>query len=166
MRPVLDATDIVRLNAARAREFGRELLLLVVSADNCAGCDRLAEQLRSPAVRSELAGRAYVVLLKAGDLYDGPEGAVRVGAWSLESPGFPTSWAFRLGEDGLTFHALALGPLDEAAPEEDVRGLLDGQSCWVPEAGAVAAQACSGLLCLPLSARNSFHADFVVPLAP
>jgi hypothetical protein len=163
---VIDATDTVRLNAERARRFAREWLLLVVSAENCAGCERLDAQLREPAVRSRLAGRAYVVLLSAGDLHDGPEGAIRIGEWTLESPGFPTTWAFRLGADRLDFCSLALGPLDEAAPDADVDALLQGQSRWVPEAGWVSAQACSGLLCLPLSAKNGFHADFAIPLPP
>jgi hypothetical protein len=162
---VLDATDTVALNARRAKSFGRELLILIVSADNCAGCDRLDEQLREPAVRSRLAGQAYVVRIKAGDLYDGPEGAVRVGGWTLESPGFPTSWVFRL-DDELRFHSVALGPLNETAPAADLDDLLGGDSCWVSEASGISAQACSGLLCLPLNAGNGFHADFSIPLDP
>lgn len=163
---MLDLTDTLAINVARARSFGRELLLLVVSAQNCAGCDRLAEQLDDPAARGRLAGRAYVVKVSAGDLYAGAETSVRVGDWTLESPGFPTTWAFRVGDEDLGFHALALGPLDEASADEDLDGLLDGDSCWVREAGGVSAQACSGLLCLPLNAGNGFHADFAIPVAP
>ena len=161
---VLDVTEIVALNARRARAFGREVLLLVVSAENCAGCERLAEQLQEPAVRSRLAGRAYLVRLEAGDLHDAPENTIRIGDWTLESPGFPTSWAFVIGDNALRFSGLALGPLDEGQPDADVDRLLDGSSCWVPEAASASALACSGALCLPLNARNEFRAEFAIPL--
>lgn len=161
---VLDITENVGWNARRARAFGRDTLLLVVSAEHCAGCERLAEQLQEPAVRRQLAGQAYVVMVKAGDLHEGPEAAIRIGDWTLESPGFPTCWAFRIDGEELRFAGLALGPLDEDEPDADIEGLLDGSSCWVPEAAGSSAQACSGSICLPLNARNAFHADFALPL--
>ena len=39
----LDLTDHVRAAAANARAAGRDTLVLVVSADNCPGCERLEE---------------------------------------------------------------------------------------------------------------------------
>ncbi len=163
MSDVLDLSDTVARNAELARRFGRQTLLLVVSARNCAGCDVLAEQLASRPLRSMLAGTAYVVKVDAGDLYDAPARTVRVGPWTLESPGFPTTWAFQPCEEGLRFAALHLGPFDQDDPEDALEDLLAGRSGWVPEAEALTVQACSGLLCLPLNAKNGFFADFVLP---
>lgn len=166
MSAVLDLTDTVNRNAQLARRFGRKTLLLVVSARNCAGCDVLAEQLASSALRSMLAGTAYVVKVDAGDLHDDPRRTVQVGAWTLESPGFPTTWAFLPDADGLRFAALHLGPFEPDDPEEGLRDLLEGRSGWVAEAESLTVQACSGLLCLPLNAKNSFSADFLLPVCP
>lgn len=164
MSELLDATDVVAENARRARSFGRRLLWLVVSAKNCDGCDRLARQLAEPEVRDRLAGDAYLVKLEAGDLRGAVASKVKIGDWTLESPGFPTSWLWTVSDDGLTLSAVCVGPLDELRPDVDLDALLDGRSSVVPEARGVTLQACSGGICLPLNAANDFSTELTVAL--
>jgi len=104
------------------------------------------------------------VKVEAGDLRGSVAGAIRIGDWTLESPGFPTTWVWTVSDDGLDFSAVAIGPLDEMRPEIDAEALLAGRSTHVPEAAGVALQACSGALCLPLNRSNEFRATFQVPL--
>ena len=160
----LDITEVLRENQRRARRFGRSLLLLVVSAEHCSGCETLGRQLRDPELRKLLAGRAYVVQVKAGDLRGEVARLLRIGSWTLESPGFPTTWVWSVDETALSAHAVAVGPLDEFRPDKDLQSLLDGRSTCVPEAAGVKLQACSGSICFPLDRSNDFQADFQVEL--
>jgi len=160
----LDVTAQVTENLRRAIDYGRDLLMLVVSATSCPGCDKLAEQLKDPELRGELAGRAYLVKVTAGDLHTGAARSVRLGGCTLESPGFPTTWVFRTEPNRLALHSVAIGPLDEFRPDQDLGALLDGRSTWVPEAAGARLQACTGGFCLSLDRGNDFSADLEVDL--
>ena len=159
---VLDLTETVAENARRARRFHRDSLLLVVSADNCSGCDELAWQLERPAVRDVLAGSAYVVHITAGDLYRDPPRVVRVGSWTLETAGFPTTWVWGVEADRLRFRAVGLGPLQGGPPSAGIRSLTEGRSQVVQEARGAKLTACSGGFCLVLDDANDFSQDFSV----
>lgn len=164
MSDALDATELLRENHRRAVKFGRKQLWLVVSAANCDGCETLGRQLADPTLREGLAEEAYLVRLVAGDLRGTVASSIRIGSWTLESPGFPTTWVWTVSDDGLAFSAVAIGPLDEMRPDVDAHSLLAGQSTWVHEAGGVTLQACSGSLCLPLNRGNDFRAEFTIPV--
>ncbi len=161
---VLDLTDLVTENARRAREYSRDCLILVVSADNCPGCDELAWQLDRPQVRDVLAGSAYVVRVEAGDLYADPPRTVRIGAWTLESAGFPTTWVWGVRDSELRFRSVALGPFQGLGPAEAVRDLTEGRSHIVSEARGAKLKACSGGFCLVLDADNDFSQEFALPV--
>jgi hypothetical protein len=161
---VLDLTERVAENTRRARRYHRDSLILVVSADNCPGCEELHWQLARPAVREVLAGSAYVLRVQAGDLYGDPPRSVRIGTWTLESAGFPTTWVWGVEPDELTFRAVALGPLHGSSPSEAVRDLTEGRSQIVPDARGAKLTACSGGFCLVLDAGNDFSQDFSVPI--
>ncbi len=103
--------------------------------------------------------------LNAGDLHGSVAAKIKIGDWTLESPGFPTTWVWTVTDTGLRFSAVAIGPLDEMRPDVDVEALLSGRSTYVPEAAGVTLQACSGGLCLPLNRGNEFQADFALALA-
>jgi len=133
----LDVTETVAENVRRARSYGRSRLLLLVSADNCPGCSRLDDQLKQDGLRQALLEGTYVCQLKVGDLYDDPPAALTIGAATLRSPGFPTCWLWDVHESELHFVALALGPLSDHAPEEDLSRLLAGSSYRVPEAAGI-----------------------------
>lgn len=160
--PSLDLTSIVGPAVAAAREAGQTRLLVVVSAENCAGCERLADQLDEPAVQASLRVAA-VVHVNAGDLYGEPADHVALGGWSLQSPGFPITWVFEVEAQALSFSALAVGPLDHHVPEHDVASLLGGESVWVHEAGGLTVQACAGDLCVPIRGSDDFRASFSIP---
>lgn len=161
---VLDLTEQVGENARRARAFHRDSLLLVVSADNCPGCDELALQLDRPEVRDILAGSGYVVRVKAGDLYANPPRTVKIGTWTLESAGFPTTWVWGVEKDELQFRSVALGPFQGVSAGEAVRDLTEGRSHIVAEAQGTKLMACSGDFCLVLDRDNDFSQDFAVPI--
>ncbi len=160
----LDATPIARKGLTDALAAGRSRLLLIVSADNCPGCDTLARQLASPEVVRLLDERATVVKVSAGDLYDEAADIVRVGHWTLRSPGFPTTWIFTPDEGGLTFCSLILGPLTSGIPEADLSAALAGTSEWPDEAAGTTVSVCAGPVCLVLKESNGFRADFRVRL--
>ncbi|MCP4871945.1 MAG: hypothetical protein GY898_24840 [Proteobacteria bacterium] len=164
MSDVLNATEVVVENWRRARTFGRRQLWLVVSAENCDGCDTLARQLADPELREGLSDQAYIAKIVAGDLRGSVASSLQIGSWTLESPGFPTTWVWTVSDDGLAFDAVAIGPLDDMRPDVDADGLLAGRSAWVHEAGGVTLQACSGSLCLPLNRGAEFRAEFSIPL--
>jgi hypothetical protein len=161
---VLDLTDRVAENVRRARRYRRDSLILVVSADNCPGCEELSWQLGRPAVHDVLAGSAYVVRVEAGDLYADPPRSVRIGTWTLESAGFPTTWVWGIEPEELSFRAVALGPLHGSSPGEAVRDLTEGRSLIIPEARGARLTACSGGFCLVLDAANDFSQEFSVPI--
>ena len=161
---VLDLTEQVTENARRARAFARDALLLVISADNCPGCDELAWQLGRPEVRAFLSGSAYVVRVKAGDLYDNPPRTVKIGDWTLESAGFPTTWTFGVTHEELRFRSVALGPFQGTSAVDGVRDLTEGLSRIVSEAKSARLTVCSGPFCMVLDQSNEFHQDFAVPL--
>lgn len=161
----LDLTETVREHWADALAAGRTRLVLVVSAENCAGCETLARQLRAPEVRRLLEGRAAVCSAKAGDLYDDPAGRVRIGHWTLESPGFPTTWVFAPGDrGGLAFCSLILGPIPSSIPEAELSAALAGTSAWPEEAAGARVRVCAGALCFVLREENGFRADFRIRL--
>jgi len=164
MAEFLDVTQTVGENLRRARGYGRSRLLLVVSAENCPGCSRLDEQLKEPELRQMLLGSAYVCRMKVGDLYNDPPAAIRIGSWTLRSPGFPTSWLWDIDEAGLHFLALALGPLGDDAPKQDLSRLFSGSSYRVPEAAGIRIQVESPDSEHLLSETNDFWAQFTVPL--
>ncbi len=164
MTEVLDLTEQVAENARRARAFRRDCLILVVSADNCSGCDELSWQLDRPQVRGVLAGSAYVVRVKAGDLYADPPRTVKIGAWTLESAGFPTTWVWGVHADELRFRAVALGPFQDLPAAEAVRDLTEGRSHVVREARGTKLKACSGGFCLVLDEGNEFSQEFALPV--
>jgi hypothetical protein len=138
---------------------------MVVSATNCSGCETLGRQLADAKVRDVLSPDAYLVKVDAGDLHGSVAARIKVGTWTLESPGFPTTWVWTVTEAGLQFSAVAIGPLDEMRPDVDVEALMHGRSTWVPEAAGISLQVCSGGLCLPLNQGNDFQADFALALA-
>jgi hypothetical protein len=161
----LDLTETVRGHWQQANAKGRSRLLLVVSAENCGGCDELARQLSSPEVLQVLGADAIVCLAKAGDLYDDPAGRVRVGHWTLESPGFPTTWVFEPdGENGLLFQSLILGPLPSSVPHLALSEALAGTSVWPAEADRVQVKVCAGPMCFVLRESNGFKADLRLQL--
>ena len=41
--------------------------------------------------------------VKVGDLYADPPSSIRIGSWTLRSPGFPTSWLWDMDDDGNLF---------------------------------------------------------------
>jgi hypothetical protein len=161
---VLDLTDQLTENVRRARAFHRDSLILVISADNCPGCEELAWQLDRPAVRDVLAGSAYVVRLKAGDLYANPPRTVRIGTWTLETVGFPTTWVWGVEPEEIRFRSVALGPLQGLPAAEGFRDLTEGRSLVVREAQGAKLTACSGGFCLVLDRANEFRQDFAIPV--
>lgn len=161
----LDVTDALRDAWAEAVSANRSRLLLVVSADNCAGCGDLARQLAAPEVERLLATQAAVHVAKAGDLYDEPAGRVRIGHWTLESPGFPTTWIFAPDDEGgLTFTALILGPIPSAIPQAELSAALAGTSAWPDEAAGAQVRVCAGPMCFVLQESNDFRAGFRIRL--
>ncbi|HCP45607.1 MAG TPA: hypothetical protein DIU15_06180 [Deltaproteobacteria bacterium] len=164
MDDALDVTTTLAENVRRARSYGRSRLMVVVSADNCPGCEQLAEQLGQPPLRQLLLESAYVCRLKVGDLYANPPSSIRIGSWTLRSPGFPTSWLWDIDDDGLHFVALALGPLSHHEPEDDISRLLAGTSYRVPEAAGITIRATSPDQDHPLDESNGYWARFSVPL--
>ena len=161
----LDITDSVRRLAQSARQRGASRLLVVVSASSCPGCDEWARQLALPEVARLLGQQSEVLRVDAGDLYEDPAGRVRVGHWTLESPGFPTTWIFALDADGaLAFCSLILGPTTSGIPEADLSAALAGTSCWPDEAASVRVTVCAGPVCLPLREATGFRADFRIKL--
>ena len=161
----LDVTDAVRGALQDARAGGRSRVLLVVSAENCAGCDQLGRQLARPEVQRLLDDRAAVVKVSAGDLYDDPADSVRIGHWTLQSPGFPTTWVLEPDAGGLAFCSLILGPIPGDIPEADLSAALAGTSAWPDEAAGVRVRVCTGPICLLLREENGFRADFRIRLA-
>ncbi len=160
----LDATADLVANVDRARTFGRTHLLVVVSASHCPGCATLAHQLDEPPVRQAIGNQGYLVRIHAGDLWDEVARSLRIGAWVLRSPGFPTTWVWTLDDGGLSFCSLALGPLSDRQPEADIAELLAGRSCWVPEAAGMSVEAKRGKEVLALNADNQFSAAFLIDL--
>ncbi len=161
----LDLTETVQEHWRQANAAGRTRLVLVVSAANCAGCEELARQLSSPEVVRVLEADALVCMAKAGDLYDDVAGRVRIGHWTLESPGFPTTWIFEpdpLG--GLSFRSLVLGPLPSSVPHLALSDALAGTSSWPEEASGVQVKVCAGLMCLVLREDNGFRTEFQIRL--
>jgi hypothetical protein len=156
--PTLDVTALLAENHRRAVAMGRKQLLVLISAQNCPGCDVLDQQLHRADVRHRLGGAVYVEKIDAGDFLGDAARRIRVGAWTLESPGFPTAWLWALEPDGLAFVALQLGPLDARDPAAALDALLRGESQVVEEARGVRALACCGALCLPLDSGNGFRA--------
>ncbi|MEE2830689.1 MAG: hypothetical protein VX498_15995, partial [Myxococcota bacterium] len=140
-------------------------LLLVVSATHCPGCETLAGQLGQRDIRETLHREAYLVKIEAGDLYKAVAGTLRVGDWTLSLPGFPMTWTWEVKEDGLAFHALGIGPLDEAAPLSGVQDLLEGRSAWVPEAEGARVLVCRNDFCATLTADNGFSYAFDLSLS-
>ncbi len=160
----LDVTELVRGALAEAREGGRPRVLLVVSAENCPGCDQLHRQLGRPEVQRLLADRATVLEVSAGDLYDEVVEVVRIGHWTLASPGFPTTWMFEPDEGGLSFCSLILGPLPGDIPEAELSAAFAGTSAWPDEASGVTVRVCAGPVCLVLKESNGFRTDFRIRL--
>ena len=161
----LDITDSVRRLARSAALRGASRLLIVVSADHCAGCEEWSRQLAQPEVARLLAQQSEVLTVDAGDLYDDPASSVRIGHWTLRSPGFPTTWIFAPEADGsLSFCSLILGPTTSGIPEADLSAALAGTSCWPDEADGVRVTVCAGPVCLPLRESTGFRADFRIKL--
>ncbi len=161
----LDLTESVQEHWRQALAAGCSRLLVVVSAENCAGCDALARQLAAPEVVRLLEGRAAVCTAKAGDLYDDPAGKVRIGHWTLQSPGFPTTWIFEPdARGGLTFCSLILGPIPSSIPEAELSAALAGTSAWPDEAFGAQVRVCAGPICFVLREDNGFRADFRIRL--
>ncbi|MEE2828397.1 MAG: hypothetical protein VX498_04340 [Myxococcota bacterium] len=156
----LDITALLTENQRRARLFGRKKLLLVVSATHCPGCETLADQLGRREIREVLHKETYLVKIEAGDLYEAVAGSLRVGDWTLSLPGFPITWTWEVKEDGLVFHALGIGPLEEAAPLSGINDLLAGRSVWVPEAEGARVLVCRKDFCATLTAENGFSYAF------
>ena len=137
----------------------------MVSADNCAGCAALGRQLATDEVIRLLDGQAAVHVAKAGDLYDDPAGRIRIGHWTLESPGFPTTWIFAPdARGGLTFCSLILGPIPSSIPQAELSAALAGTSAWPDEAAGVTVKVCAGPVCFALRESNDFRADFRIRL--
>jgi hypothetical protein len=160
----LDVTEAARAALREALAGGRSRVLVVVSAENCAGCDTLHRQLARPEVQRLLSERATVLEISAGDLYDEPASAIRMGQWSLQSPGFPSTWIFEADPGGLRFCSLILGPVPGDIPEADLSAALAGTSAWPDEAAGLKVRACAGLLCMVLREENGFRADFRIRL--
>lgn len=161
----LDLTDTLRELWSDAIAANRSRLLLIVSAENCAGCDELDRQLRAPEIQRLLDVQATVHVAKAGDLYDDPAGRVRIGHWTLESPGFPTTWIFEPDANGgLTFCSLILGPIPSSIPQAELSAALAGTSAWPDEAAGVQVRVCAGPMCFVLRESNDFRADFRIRL--
>ena len=160
----MNLTDRMAENHRRALQFGRETLLLVASANHCSGCETLAEQLGSSAVRDQLAGTTYVVEVKAGDLYSGVAERMRIGDWTFGLPGFPLSSCWTVEPEGLRFRSVAIGPLDPLNPLDGLTDLLAGRSIWVAEAEAARIPVCRDTFCTVLHANNGFFEEFLVPL--
>ncbi len=161
----LDLTETVQEHCRQANAEGRSRLLVVVSAENCGGCDELARQLATPAVARVLEADSVVCVAKAGDLYDDAAGRLRIGHWTLESPGFPTTWIFEPDADGgLSFQALILGPLPSSVPHLALSEALAGTSVWPEEASRVQVKVCAGLMCFVLREDNGFRADLRIRL--
>ena len=160
----IDVTEPLRGALRSAVAEGRRRLLLVVSASNCPGCDTLKSQLARPEVARLLDERAAVLEVDAGDLYDDPAGIVRIGHWTLASPGFPTTWVFEPdARDGAAFVSMALGPLPDI-PEADLSAAFAGTSCWPDEASGATVKVCAGPVCFVLREGNGFRAEFRVRL--
>lgn len=162
----LDLTPILAENLRRLRHQGRKELLLVLKAENCAGCETLDAQLRRPALGRLLAGRTYVVALTVGDLHGELPEELRLHSVRLRTPGYPTTLAFRVLDEALQLLALALGPLDEQDPEGTVADMLECRSWVVPEAQGARLEWCAGGLCVPLHRANKFRADLRVVIGP
>jgi len=160
----LDVTEAARDGLTEALAAGRSRLLLVVSAENCPGCETLGRQLERPEVVRLLEERATVVKVSAGDLYGEAADLVRIGHWTLRSPGFPTTWIFSPDEGGLTFCSLILGPLTSGIPEADLSAAFAGTSEWPDEAAGAVVPVCAGPVCFVLKEANGFRADFRIRL--
>jgi len=160
----IDVTPQVRAALSEALLGGRSRVLLVVSAANCPGCDDLARQLKRPEVVRLLDERATVVTVSVGDLYDDPADTIRVGHWTLQSPGYPTTWILEPDEGGLSFCALLLGPMPGGIPEAELSAAFAGTSVWPDEADGLKLRVCAGPICLILREQNGFRADFRIRL--
>jgi hypothetical protein len=161
----LDVTAQIRTALAEALSGGRTRVLLVVSASNCPGCEQLARQLKRPEVVRLLDERTTVLTVSAGDLYDDPADSVRIGHWTLQSPGYPCTWIFEPDDGGLSFCSLILGPMPGGIPEAELSAAFAGTSVWPDEASGIKLRVCTGPVCLVLREDNGFRSDFRIRLA-
>jgi hypothetical protein len=159
----VDATEAVREALRRAERDGDGCLLVTVKASSCPGCDTLARQLAGVPGRL-LRGKAGVVEVDAGDLVDGAADAVRIGGWTLKSPGFPTTWVWVTEPGRLRYLTVGLGPLPALEAEAAITAALAGAPFFPDEAEDAVLQACTGALCLPLRGRDSFRGSFAIRL--
>ncbi len=157
--------DVTRHVAEAAASPGTRAVLVMLCAENCHGCEILAEQIE----RHGAALGDGVAVLKAlgGDLYGDFVRDLRVGSMTIFTPGVPLALLFDVdGPRAVSLRALALGPLDRRAPAEAMAALAQGRSQWVDEAASVKLPVCNGTMCFTLDASSGFAAKLVVALAP